>query len=146
MKEFKGRVIASGYFKGEAIVSRQGVNTLATFQKSALKNAKEVLVSDQNNPDIYEKNITGKALCLPITIGSTTGGLVIQTVCSMGINPACFLFSEHIDSLAASGIVLARIWEDSNVIAIDMLGKDFLETVKSGDILEVKEDGTVTIL
>jgi len=146
MKEFKGRVIASGYFKGEAIVSRQGVNTLATFQKSALKNAKEVLVSDQNNPDIYEKNITGKALCLPITIGSTTGGLVIQTVCSMGINPACFLFSEHIDSLAASGIVLARIWEDSKIIAIDMLGKDFLETVKSGDILEVKEDGTVTIL
>jgi len=146
MKEFKGRVIASGYFKGEAIVSRQGVNTLATFQKSALKNAKEVLVSDQNNPDIYEKNITGKALCLPITIGSTTGGLVIQTVCSMGINPACFLFSEHIDSLAASGIVLARIWEDSNVIAIDMLGKEFLETVQTGDILEVKEDGTVTIL
>lgn len=146
MKEFKGRVIASGYFKGEAIVSRQGVNTLATFQKSALKNAKEVLVSDQNNPDIYEKNITGKALCLPITIGSTTGGLVIQTVCSMGINPACFLFSEHIDSLAASGIVLARIWEDSNVIAIDMLGKEFLETVQTGDILEVKEDGTVAIL
>ncbi|MDD3207162.1 MAG: DUF126 domain-containing protein [Bacilli bacterium] len=146
MKEFKGRVIASGYFKGEAVVSRQGVNTLATFQKSALKNAKEVLVSDQNNPDIYEKNITGKALCLPITIGSTTGGLVIQTVCSMGINPACFLFSEHIDSLAASGIVLARIWEDSKVIAIDMLGKEFLETVKTGDIIEVKEDGTVMIL
>ena len=146
MKEFKGRIITPGYFKGEAVVSRQGVNTLATFQKSALKNAKEVLVSDQNNPDIYEKNITGKALCLPITIGSTTGGLVIQTVCSMGINPACFLFSEHIDSLAASGIVLARIWEDSKVIAIDMLGKEFLETVKSGDIVEVKEDGTVTIL
>ena len=54
MKEFKGRVIAPGYFKGEAVVSKQGVNTLATFQKSALKNAKEVLVSDQNNPDIYE--------------------------------------------------------------------------------------------
>ncbi len=146
MKEFKGRVIAPGYFKGEAVVSHQGVNTLATFQKSALKNAKEVLVSDQNNPDIYEKNITGKALCLPITIGSTTGGLVIQTVCSMGINPACFLFSEHIDSLAASGIVLARIWEESDVIAIDKLGKEFLETVKTGDLLEVKEDGTVAIL
>ncbi|MFA6377440.1 MAG: DUF126 domain-containing protein, partial [Acholeplasmataceae bacterium] len=105
----------------------------------------EVLVSDQNNPDIYEKNITGKALCLPITIGSTTGGLVIQTVCSMGINPACFLFSEHIDSLAASGIVLARIWEESNVIAIDQLGKEFLETVQTGDFLEVKEDGTVLV-
>ncbi len=145
MKEFKGRVLAGGNWTGEAVVSREGVNTLATFQKSALKNAKEVIVSDQNNKDIYGLNITGKALCLPITIGSTTGGLVIQTVCAMKINPACFLFSEHIDSLAASGIVLAKVWENSDVIAIDMLGKEFLETVRTGDTLEVKEDGTVII-
>lgn len=146
MKTYKGRVIAAGNWKGEAVVSRQGVNTLATFQKSALKNAKEVIAADQNNPDIYGRNITGKALCLPITIGSTTGGLVIQTVCAMNINPAVFLFSEHIDSLAASGIVLAKVWEDSNVIAIDQLGKEFLETVQTGDILEISEDGTVTIV
>lgn len=146
MKTFQGRVIAAGTYKGEAVVSKQGVNTLATFQKSALKNAKEVFASDQNNPDIYEKNITGKALCLPITIGSTTGGLVIQTVCQMKINPAAFLFSEHIDSLAASGIVLAKIWEKSDVIAIDQLGKEFLETVKTGDTVEITEDGKVTVL
>ena len=146
MKTFQGRVIAGGDWEGEAVVSRAGVNTLATFQKSAMANKKEVTVSDQNNPDIYGLNITGKALCLPITIGSTTGGLVIQTVCSMKINPACFLFSEHIDSLAASGIVLARIWENSDVIAVDKLGKEFLETVRTGDRLRVSEDGTVTIL
>lgn len=146
MKTFQGRVIAGGNWEGEAVVSRAGVNTLATFQKSAMANKKEVVVSDQNNPDIYGLNITGKALCLPITIGSTTGGLVIQTVCSMKINPACFLFSEHIDSLAASGIVLARIWENSDVIAVDKLGKEFLETVRTGDRLRVSEDGTVTIL
>lgn len=146
MKTFKGRVLAKGNWTGEAVVSHQGVNTLATFQKSALSNAKEVLASDQNNPDIFQVNITGKALCLPITIGSTTGGLVIQTICSMKINPSAFLFSEHIDSLAASGIVLARIWEESDVIAIDQLGADFLSTVKSGDKIKIDEDGTVTIL
>ena len=146
MKEFKGRVIAAGNWTGEAAVTRQGFNTLASFQKSALKNAKQVLVSDQNNKDLFGVNITGKALCLPITIGSTTGGLVIQTVCQMGIAPSCFLFSESIDSLAASGIVLARVWENSSVIAIDRLGKEFLESVKTGDKLEVKKDGTVRIL
>lgn len=145
MKEFKGRPIAGGDWKGEAVVSHGGVNTLATFQKSALKNAKQVIVSDQNNPDIFGLNITGKALCLPITIGSTTGGLVIQTVCAMKIAPAAFLFSEHIDSLAASGIVLARIWEDSDVIAVDMLGDEFLQTVKTGDSIEIKSDGTVIV-
>ena len=145
MREFKGRVLAGGNWSGEAVVSHGGVNTLATFQKSALNQAKEVIASDQNNPDLFNKMITGKALCLPITIGSTTGGLVIQTICSMKINPACFLFSKHIDSLAASGIVLAKIWEESDVIAIDQLGDAFLETVKTGDMLEVKEDGTVFI-
>lgn len=145
MKEFKGRVLAGGEWKGEAVVSHQGVNTLATFQKSALKNAKRVIVSDQNNADIFGLDITGKALCLPITIGSTTGGLVIQTVCAMKIAPAAFLFSEHIDSLAASGIVLARVWENSDVIAIDMLGDEFLQTVKTGDTVTVKADGTVIV-
>jgi len=146
MKSFKGRVVAGGSFKGEAIVSHNGVNSLATFQGSMLKGAKEIIASDQNNPDIFEKNLTGKALCLPVTIGSTTGGLVIQTVCAAKANPAAFLFSDHIDSLAASGIVLARVWENSDVIAIDQLGDEFLSTVKSGDQLEISEDGTVTIL
>lgn len=146
MKEFKGRVIAGGAWKGEAAVTHQGFNSLASIQKSALKNAPQIIVSDQNNKDLFGVNITGRALCLPITIGSTTGGLVIQTACQMGIAPDAFLFSESIDSLAASGIVLARIWENSKVIAIDRLGEEFLNTVKTGDQLEIKEDGTVIIL
>lgn len=146
MKEFKGRVINKGYYKGEAVVSHQGVNTLATFQKSALAKSKQVIVADQNNKDIFEKNITGKALCLPQTIGSTTGGMVIQVICSMGINPACLLFSEHIDSLAGAGVILSVVWENSNLIAIDQLGQEFLGTVKTGDTIEVTEDGVVRIL
>lgn len=146
MKQFKGRVLASGNYKGKVIVSKQGVNTLATFQKSALMNKKQVIASDQNNSDIYQKNITGVALALPMTIGSTTGGMVLQVVCSMGINPSCLLFSEPIDSLAAAGVVLAKVWENSNIIVIDKLGKEFLDTIKSDDDIEIKEDGTVTIL
>ncbi len=146
MKEFKGRVINPGYYKGEAVVSHQGVNTLATFQKSAIAKAKQVIAADQNNPDIFGKNLTGKALCLPQTIGSTTGGMVLEVICSMKINPQCLLFSEHIDSLAGAGVILSVVWEGSDIIAIDSLGQEFLDTVKSGDTVEIKEDGTVTIL
>ncbi|HNX16115.1 MAG TPA: DUF126 domain-containing protein [Bacilli bacterium] len=146
MKQFKGRVLASGTLTAEAVVSHQGVNTLASFQKAVVGNKKNAVISDQGNKDLYGLDVTNKILCLPITIGSTTGGLVIQTICAMKIAPAAFLFSEHIDSLAGSGIVLARIWENSPVIAIDELGKEFLETVKTGDKLEIKEDGTVVIL
>lgn len=146
MKTFKGRVLAEGTYKGKAVVSHYGLNTLATFQSSAIKGAKKVIASDQNNPDLYGKNITGIALCLPQTIGSTTGGMVLQVICSMGINPACLLFSESIDSLAAAGTVLAKVWENSNIIVIDRLGKKFLDEVKTGDELEVKEDGTINVL
>lgn len=145
MKKFKGRVIANGELTGEAVVSKNGVNTLATFQKSALKNAKKVISSDQNNPDLYKKCLTGKILCLPKTIGSTTGGLVIQTICSMGINPSAMLFSESIDSLAASGIILARNWENSPIVAIDNLGDKFLKYVQTGDKIEIQNDGTVIV-
>lgn len=145
MKKFTGRVIAGGNLTGKAIVSKQGVNTLATFQKSALKNAKIVKSSDQNNPDLYKQVLTGKILCLPKTIGSTTGGLVIQTICSMGINPSAMLFSETIDSLAASGIILAKNWENSPIIAIDQLGENFLKYVKTGDKITIEEDGTVIV-
>ena len=95
--------------------------------------------------DLFGKNITGKILCLPITIGSTTGGLVIQTICDMNINPAALLFSETIDSLAASGIVLATVWQNSKIICIDRLGEEFLNSVKTGDQVEIKLDGTVII-
>ncbi len=142
---FQGRVIAGGELTGEAVVTHQGMNTLATFQKSALKNAKQIIGSDQNNPDLFGQNLTGKILCLPTTIGSTTAGLVIQTICAAGINPSAFLFSQPIDSLAASGIVLAKIWENSSVIAIDNLGEKFLKAVKTGDLVQISADGKVTV-
>ena len=145
-KVFKGRVIAKGNYEGECVVSKQGLNTLATFQKSALMNKKKVIGSDQNNKDVYGKNLTGIALILPQTIGSTTGGLVIQTICQMGINPAALLFSEEIDSLAASGVILAKNWENSSLIAIDKLGSKILEEVKTGDKIKISEDGTVEVI
>ncbi len=146
MKTFKGRVINGGNATIKAVVSHNGVNSLATFQSSVIKKSKIAYGSDQNNKDVFNVELTGKALCLPQTIGSTTGGIVIQQICALKINPKAFLFSLPIDSLAASGIVLATVWENSDVIAIDNLGDEFLKTVKTGDTLEIKEDGTVTIL
>lgn len=144
-KEFRGRVVVSGEFTGESLVSREGVNTLASFQKSALKKAKEVICSDQNNKDLYNKNMTGKVLCLPKTIGSTTGGMVLQTVCSMGIAPAVMLFSEHIDSIAAAGVILSKVWEENKIIAVDQLGEEFLSYVRDEMRISVFEDGRVVV-
>ena len=74
MKTFQGRVVTPGCAQAEALVSHGGLNTLASFQKSLQFGDKTAKCGDQNNPDLYGKPMAGKALCLPQTIGSTTGG------------------------------------------------------------------------
>ena len=147
MREFKGRIIAPGTVKAEAVVSRAGFNTLASFQGALQFGDKKATCGDQNNPDLHGKEMAGKALCLPQTIGSTTGGLVLYCACAMGRQPACMLFSKPIDSLAAAGSILASVWcPDVKMPVVDSLGDEFLEAVKTGDRVEVREDGTVIIL
>lgn len=146
MKEFKGRVIAAGTVTAEAVVSHGGLNTLASFQKALQFGDKNATCGDQNNPDLFGKQMAGKALCLPQTIGSTTGGLVLYCACSMHRQPACMLFSQPIDSLAAAGAVLADVWlDDVTMPVIDSLGDEFLTYIQDGMTISVKNDGTVTV-
>ena len=146
MKTFKGRPVAPGSARAEALVSHYGLNTLASFQKALQFGDKKATCGDQNNPDLYGKAMAGKALCLPQTIGSTTGGLVLYCACSMHRQPACLLFSNPIDSLAAAGSVLSAVWlEDVNMPVVDCLGEEFLNYVKDGMTITVAEDGTVTV-
>ena len=146
MKTFKGRVIAAGETTAEAVVTHGGLNTLASFQKALQFGDKTATCGDQSNPDLYGKQMAGKALCLPMTIGSTTGGLVLYCACSMHRQPACMLFSKPIDSLAAAGAVLADVWlEDVRMPVIDSLGDEFLEYVKDGMTITVKDGGVVEV-
>ena len=145
MKQFKGRVVVPGSCTAEALVSHGGFNTLASYQTPMLLGDKQVKCGDQNNPDLYKKAMFGKALCLPITIGSTTGGMVLYTVCALGKAPACMLFSMPIDSLAASGAIMADVWTETKMPVIDNLGEEFLEYVQTGMKVTVEEDGTVTV-
>ncbi|MCI5913961.1 MAG: DUF126 domain-containing protein [Christensenella sp.] len=142
---FQGRVVAPGEVKAEALVSHGGFNTLASFQMALMFGDKQVKCGDQNNPDLYKKPMLGKALCLPETIGSTTGGMVLYTACALGKQAACMLFSKPIDSLAASGAILAANWTDSNMPVIDKLGEEFLSYVKDGMTVTVGADGIVTV-
>ena len=146
MREFKGRVVAKGTTTAKAVVSHEGLNTLASFQKALQFGDKKATCGDQNNKDLLGKQMAGMALCLPQTIGSTTGGLVLYCACSMGRQPACMLFSKPIDSLAAAGAILADVWLDNiSMPVIDCLGDEFLDYVKDGMEITVKEDGTVIV-
>ena len=146
MKAFQGRVIVPGTVTAPAVVSTEGFNTLASFQMALQFGDKEVKCGDQNNKDLYGKSMIGKALCLPQTIGSTTGGLVLYCACALHKQPACMLFANHIDSLAAAGAVLADVWVDGvSMPVVDCLGDEFLAYVKDGMTITIKDGGVVVV-
>ena len=146
MRQFQGRVVTAGEVTAEAVVTKEGFNTLASFQNALQFGDKEVKCGDQNNQDLYGKSLLYKALCLPQTIGSTTGGLVLYCACALSKNPACLLFSNHIDSLAAAGAVLADVWVDGiSMPVIDSLGDEFLDYVKDGMKITIKANGLVEV-
>ena len=147
MRQFKGRIVAPGTVTAPALVSHGGLNTLASFQKALQFGDKKATCGDQNNPDLYGKQMLGKALCLPQTIGSTTGGLVLSyCACAMKRQPACMLFSKPIDSLAAAGSILASVWLDGvQMPVVDSLGDEFLNYVKDDMSITIQDDGTVCV-
>ena len=144
-KTFKGRVVVPGTVTAKALVSHGGFNTLASYQSALMFGDKDVKCGDQNNPDIYKKPMISVALCLPQTIGSTTGGMVFYTAGALGKLPACMCFSKPIDSLAAAGAILSDGWTETHMPVVDSLGDEFLEYVKTGMSVTLAEDGTVTV-
>ena len=141
-KIFHGRVVVPGEVTCKALVSHGGFNTLASFKDC--KEGKNIC-TDQNNPDLYGKNTVGVALCLPQTIGSTTGGMVLYNAAVIGCNPGAMLFSNPIDSLAAAGVILASVWTPNNIPTVDGLGEEFLNYVKDGQTIEIRPGGDVVV-
>ena len=144
-KTFKGRPVVPGAVRGEAVVSRQGFNILASMQRDLMGKKAEVRCSDQNNPDAFGRALSGRVLCLPRTIGSTTGGMVLQTAAALDKAPAALLFSEPIDSLAAGGVILAKVWNGRDIVTVDGLGDEFLAAASNGCAVSVSPDGEVTV-
>ena len=145
-KTFKGRPILSGDLEGPAMVSHIGLNTLSTYKAVMFGGVTDKAVcSDGDNKDLYGKDISRAILCIPQTIGSTTGGFVLMGVAKLGLAPKAMLFANHVDSLAIGGLLMADIWMGKRIIAIDLLGDEFLDSVNTGDPVKIHEDGTVEV-
>jgi predicted aconitase with swiveling domain len=145
IKTYKGRPLFPGQITGTAVVSKQGFNPLASYKDTFMKRKSEAICGDQDNKDLYGKQLSKMILCLPQVIGSTTGGIVISTASFLDVAPIAMLFANRIDSLAACGVIFSDIWVNKRIITIDQLGQDFLKSIKDGDIIEIKEDGSVII-
>jgi predicted aconitase with swiveling domain len=90
-------------------------------------------------------DLKGAIMCTPQTVGSTMGAGAIMGMNQLGVGFQAMLFSSHIDSIAAGGLIIDDIWNDNKVITIDLLGDEFMEAVKTGDKIKISEDGTVEV-
>ena len=145
-KTFKGRPIIPGNLEGEALVSKQPFNTTASyFTNMFAGNTKDAPCTDANNKELYKKDLSGAIMCTPQTVGSTMGAGAIMGMNLLGVGFKAMLFSSHVDSIAAGGLIMDDIWNGRTVITIDLLGDEFMNTVKTGDRIKISEDGTVVV-
>lgn len=143
---FQGRPVVAGKLNGEATVSKQPFNLTGSYLENLFGGVTDSApCTDQDNPDLYKKDLNGIILCTSQTIGSSMGGAVVLAVNGLDVAPKAMLFSSHIDSVSAAGIVMANVWQNKPILTIDLLGDEFLETVKNGDPISIKEDGTVEV-
>ena len=143
--KFKGRAVLPGAVEGSALVTRGGFNTYASFFTSIHEPTGAAICADSGNPDLYGRDLADGIICLPGTTGSTSGGAVWQRLVKMGNAPRAMLFSRPIDPLAAGGLIIADIWGEKRIVAVDQLGEDFLETVQFGDRIVIQEDGEISL-
>jgi predicted aconitase with swiveling domain len=143
---FKGRPLLPGNLEGTVLASKQPFNTSGSYLENLFAgNSTSAPCTDPNNKDFYGKELSGAIICTTTTVGSSLGGASLMGVADLGLGPKAFLFSQHVDSVSLAGLLMDDIWNDRRVITIDLLGDEFLETVKSGDTVSIKEDGTVEV-
>ncbi|MCR4430963.1 MAG: DUF126 domain-containing protein [Tepidanaerobacteraceae bacterium] len=68
-------------------MTHQGLNILASYLKALSERNGTAVCSDQNNSNLYGKELAGKIICLPQTIGSTAlfARLIFRFFASTGI-------------------------------------------------------------
>jgi predicted aconitase with swiveling domain len=145
-KTFKGRPLLSGNLDGEALASKQPLNTSGSYLENLFAGRKDSApCTDPNNKEFYKKDLSGAIICTTTTVGSSLGGASLMGVGYLGVGPKALLFSEHVDSVSLAGVLMDDVWNGRRVITIDLLGDEFLNTVKSGDPISIREDGSVTV-
>ncbi len=145
-KTFKGRPLLPGKLEGKALVSKQAFNTSASYLENMFAGRTDSApCTDANNKELFKKDLAGAIICTTQTVGSTFGAATIMGMNEIGVGLKAMLFAWHVDSIAAGGLIIADIWNERRVVTIDLLGDDFLKSVKTGDPIAIHEDGTVEV-
>jgi predicted aconitase with swiveling domain len=145
-KTFNGRPLLAGNLEGKALATNGPFNTTGSYLENMFAgNSTSAPCTDPNNKEMFGKELKDGILCFTTTVGSTLGGAALMGVNDLGVGPKAMLFSQHVDSVSLAGLLMDDIWNERRVIVVDLLGDEFLESVKNDDPITIKEDGTVIV-
>ena len=143
---FKGRPVIPGNLEGKAMATKSPFNVSSSYMENLFGgNTTSAPCTDANNKEWNGKDLAGQILCFSTAVGSTMGGATLMGVGSMNLGPKAMLYAGHVDSVSVAGLIIDNVWNDRPCITIDQLGDEFLDAVKSGDPISIKEDGTVEV-
>lgn len=143
---FKGRPVLAGTTEGRAEVSSIPFDTCTSYVDVLISGAASSRCRDRANAELFDHDLRDVILCIPQTIGSTSGTTLWMTIIERDLAPRALCFANPIDATAASGLMLSEHWLGKKLVTVDRLGQVFLDTVKTGDRVAISDDGTVEIL
>ena len=139
----KGRGLNRGVAKGEALVTKP-INFFGAYMQGILS-GKLSKIEDTKH-ELFGKNLEGKILVFPFSIGSLAGGVSLLEAIMQGVGPKAIINSKT-DGVLLAGPVFARVFYDIEVPVVDSLDQDPFDTIRNGDYLTVDGNkGTVEVV
>lgn len=132
--------------RGEILVEGQGAEGEALVLTAPISfwggvNPKTGLIADVRHPQ-HGVSISGKVLCLPGTIGSSSAAAVLLELVSAGLAPAAIILHEP-DAILLLGLVVAQEMGHPTPIALRLDRGEFKKL--AGNSLRVSQDGSLLV-
>ena len=135
MAELTGRVLVAGGGSGEALVLDEPLSFWGGFDADSGR------VIDARHPQAGA-NVAGRVLVMPGGRGSSSSSSVLAEGLRRGTGPAAILLAQP-DEIIVLGALIPNLLDGSRFPVIELGAADYA-SIRTGDAVTVRDDGSVT--
>jgi predicted aconitase with swiveling domain len=132
----QGKPVVCGHAQGEALVSNEPLSFWGGYDYHTGE------ITDRRHP-LSGSIASGRILAVPFTRGSSTTSAVLLEAVRAGSAPAAIL-TTGVDSFFALASIVANEMYARPIPIVAVSPQDFA-TLRTGDRLEIKEDGSIHV-
>lgn len=140
----KGNGLTSGIVEGEALVTKQPINLLATY-RGFIYGQPSSLMGDVKH-ELYGQDIHDKILVFPYGIGSLSCGVILFEAIKQRVAPKAIINLET-EAAVLAGAIFSEVFYDVKMPIVDKLERNPFEVIETGDYVRVDADkGIVEVI